>query len=323
MVGQNADSLFTNAFCATDTIWGLEVKDSYRWLESLNSDSTKTWLKKQQKLTRDERMKCFGKFTDAYQRIQKGSGAEYPQLTNDSKYLFYNRWVSEYVPPALYYKEGIDAPLMEAYNPNHDRYSANPVSINQFILSPDNRYLALMLSVAGSDWQTIRIRDLKKSKDLPETIEWVKFSSVEWTDSGFFYARFKEPPTGQIHTAANTNHQLYFHKLGEPVKQDRLIYTAVNRPNSLLRFELAGNRRYLIIYSMAKLGSAWCNTVTYKDLKDGMFSELKMFIASPVKKDFEFEVVSLANEAFAVRTNLDAPHYRTLLYNKDSLNRAQ
>jgi prolyl oligopeptidase len=320
-VAQSERVAFADTKAVVDTIWGVPIADNYRWLESLESDSAKEWLKRQGKLLQNERMKCFGKFTDAYMRIQKGSSVKYPQLSDDGKYLFYNMWVSEYTPPALYYKEAVDAPMKLAYNPNHDRYAKNPVSIESYILSPDKRYLALLLSVSGSDWRTIRVRDLKKERDLPEVIEWVKFSNLEWTDSGFFYARFKEPAAGETHTALNTQQQLYFHKLGEAIQQDRLMYTVVDKPNSFLHFKLVGEKRYLVISSMAKLGSSWCNTVAYKDLKQGMFSEMKMFIASPLKKEFDFDVVDYVNGQFAVRTNFDAPHYRALLYDKDSVNR--
>jgi prolyl oligopeptidase len=41
----------------------------------------------------------------------------------------------------------------------------------------------------GSDWSTIRVREVSTIKDLDEELVWVKFSSMSWTpdNKGFFY----------------------------------------------------------------------------------------------------------------------------------------
>ena len=42
----------------------------------------------------------------------------------------------------------------------------------------------------GSDWVTVRVRDVATATDLPDTLHWVKFSGLAWTDDnkGFFYS---------------------------------------------------------------------------------------------------------------------------------------
>lgn len=62
------------------------------------------------------------------------------------------------------------------------------VSITKF--SHDGNFLAYGLSESGTDWIKIKIRCVKDFKDLPETLQNVKFSSLAWTkdNKGFFYS---------------------------------------------------------------------------------------------------------------------------------------
>jgi prolyl oligopeptidase len=61
--------------------------------------------------------------------------------------------------------------------------------------SDDGRYMAYQIQRGGSDWSTIFIKDANTSQNLPETLDWVKFSNLAWKkdDTGFFYGRFDKP----------------------------------------------------------------------------------------------------------------------------------
>jgi len=43
---------------------------------------------------------------------------------------------------------------------------------------------------AGSDWVTIKVRDVETGKDLDDTIKFCKFTTISWTHDnlGFFYS---------------------------------------------------------------------------------------------------------------------------------------
>jgi prolyl oligopeptidase len=63
--------------------------------------------------------------------------------------------------------------------------------------------------------------------------------------------------------------------------------------------------------------------VGYKDLSEGIVSELKPLIISPDHDNTEFRVIDYIQGKFAVRTNLNAPTNKVLLFDKDSVNRAE
>lgn len=56
--------------------------------------------------------------------------------------------------------------------------------------SNDGKLWAYGLQKSGSDWNTIKIRDVDTGKDLDDELIKVKFSGISWTkdDKGFFYS---------------------------------------------------------------------------------------------------------------------------------------
>src|SRR5207248_1534126 len=83
----------------------------------------------------------------------------------------------------LYMTPSIDAPPAVLLDPN--TLSADgTVALTGLDVSDDGARLAYGLAVAGSDWQEIRVRDVASASDLPDRIQWVKFSSPSWTKDG-------------------------------------------------------------------------------------------------------------------------------------------
>lgn len=56
-------------------------------------------------------------------------------------------------------------------------------------ISPDGSLFAYKLSVGGSDWTDIRVRNVETGKDYPDVLSHLKFSDISWTNDnkGFFY----------------------------------------------------------------------------------------------------------------------------------------
>ena len=103
--------------------------------------------------------------------------------------------------------------------------------------SESGELIAYATSDAGSDWRTWRVRRVASGEDLPDRLDWSKFSSAAWThdDAGFFYGRYPEPPAGAAYDAPNRDMELRYHRLGADPEDDRLVFSTARRARMGLR----------------------------------------------------------------------------------------
>ena len=144
------------------------------------------------------------------------------------------------------------------------------LSLQQWAPSPDGRLLAYGMSEGGADWRTIRIRDVETGKDFSDEVKWMRFSDLSWTgdSKGFFYSRYPEPPQGKALEAALSGQALYYHRVGTPQSEDRLVYERKDLPTWFVSGSTTEDGRYLLIF-VAK-GSDNNNRLYYADLGDPM-----------------------------------------------------
>lgn len=57
-------------------------------------------------------------------------------------------------------------------------------SLSDYEPSEDGKPIAYGVSEAGSDWTTLRVRDIATGRDLDDVVKWVKFSGVSWLKDG-------------------------------------------------------------------------------------------------------------------------------------------
>jgi prolyl oligopeptidase len=182
-----------------------------------------------------------------------------------------------------------------------------------YAASPDGKHLVYSLSEGGADWQTLRVRDLTTLRDLRDSVRWVRFSGVEWTNDGkgFFYSRYPEPPKGKKLEAALTGHALYYHRLGTPQSQDQLIHRQKDLPTWLSIGDVSEDGRYLVI--IVTRGADPRNRLYVKALGDPMEPN----ISAPVKPlieddDAEYTYVGNVGTTFYVRTDKGAPNRKVI-----------
>lgn len=89
----------------------------------------------------------------------------------------------------LYKQTTLDAEPSVVLDPN-TLSTDGTVALSDYDFSDDGNLLAYSTSKAGSDWHTIKIRDVESAKDYPDVLERIKFSKTTWTsdNKGFFYA---------------------------------------------------------------------------------------------------------------------------------------
>ncbi len=204
---------------------GVKVADPYRWLENLDSEETRDWVKRQVAFTEDyfknvperEQFRQQLKAIWDYERVSAPEkvGQQYAYWKNDG---LQNQAV-------LYVTDDLNQEGRVLIDPN-TLSEDQTASVAGVEFSPKGRYMAYGISEGGSDWRTWKVRDVATGKDTDDELHWVKFSAPAWLpdESGFFYARYDEPKDENELKAVNYNQKVYFHKLGTDQSQDTLIY---------------------------------------------------------------------------------------------------
>ena len=116
--------------------------------------------------------------------------------------------------------------------------------------SESDKYFAYALADKGSDWNRILVRDAAGT-DLPDKVEWVKFSGIQWLrDDGFFYVRYPHLAEGQekgTETDAAINGAVYYHALGTDQSKDVRIADIPEHPTQLPQPVVTDDNKYLLI----------------------------------------------------------------------------
>jgi prolyl oligopeptidase len=180
------------------------------------------------------------------------------------------------------------------------------VALSGVDITDDGKLLAYGLSVAGSDWQEWKVRDIATGKDLTDDVKWVKFSNASWKHdgSGFFYSRYDAPAYAEQLKQTNYFHKLYFHKLGTPQAKDELIYERKDHKDWDFGGAVTEDGRYLVIN--VSQGTDPKNRIFYKDLQ----SPTAKVVEFLNKQDASYSFLGYEGNAFWFKTDLNAPKGR-------------
>jgi len=256
----------TTQMPVTEEHFGHAITDPYRWLENdVRSDAqVARWVAAQNALTEDYLVTLPGRaiFAD-----RMASLLNFEQVTAPVKRgqrYFYTRNSGQENQSVLYLRDGIDGAAQALVDPNGWSVDAGD-ALAEWSASDDGQLIAYGVQQGGTDWRTIRVLDIGAGTVLEDSVEWARFTDIAWAPdgSGFFYARFPAPDSSNA-AAEIANHAVYFHAIGTPQSEDRLIHADPNQPGYLAPIKRTPDGRYLAIYPTPGAGA---NTLAVVDLE--------------------------------------------------------
>ncbi len=294
-----------------DTYFGRRVPDPYRWMEELDSPAVQEWVEAENKVTFSylDKIPVRGWIQQRLTKLWNYAKVSTPAQVAGGR-IFFRKNAGLQNQSVLYVQEGPAAAPRELLDPNTLSPDGS-IAMLGYQPSPQGDHITYDLSQGGSDWITIQVRDVARGKDLPDKIEWVKFSEVAWTadGKGFFYSRFPTPPPGKAISQQISNHKLYYHRLGTPQSADRLIYARPDLPQWVIDGNTTEDGRYLFIF--LNNGSASQNELFYVDLgnpkKPNLAAKPKPLFT---KNDAIYAPVGHDGETVFVQTTFGAPKGR-------------
>jgi prolyl oligopeptidase len=302
----------TRTVAVEDDYHGTRVADPYRWLEDLDSQDTAEWVASQNRVTEQylAQQPIRGHFRQRIQQLWNFRKTNLPAIEGGR--LFYRMNTGLELQSPLYMRESVEAAPTQILDPNL-LWPDGTTSLADFAPSPDTRQLAYAFAKGGADWQTIRIRSLSTGQDLADEVNWMRFSGLSWTDDskGFFYSRYPEPPAGKVLEAALAGHALYYHAVGTPQAQDRLIFTNTANPTWFVSGMLTEDGRYLLIATSR--GSDNNNRLYYVDLRDPKKPDVAADVRPVVEADdAEFAPIGSEGSTLFLRTDRAAPNRKII-----------
>ncbi len=291
-----------------DNYHGVTVHDPYRWLEDDESAATKTWVGAQNQVTNQylDQIPFRKALEKRLQQLWNYERYSAPFKEGDFYYFFKNDGLQN--QPILYrQKDFADEPQL-VLDPN--KLSADgTASLGNYAFSKDGTKLAYLVSEGGSDWHTAYVLDVISGQQLPDKVEWIKFSALSWHNDGFYYSRYPAPQEGTALSGQNQFHQVYYHKAGTDQSEDVLIFADRSNPNKGFFANVTDDERFL---SIGIWESTSGNELYVKDLnKDAP----NPFVPLMEKGDHDFNMVDNIDDNLLILTNYKAANNRLVKIN--------
>jgi len=290
-----------------DNYHGTIVADPYRWLEDDNSPRTHEWVEAENKVTFDFLDKIPEREAIKHRLTELWNFERYGIPSKEGGRYFISRNDGLQNQSVVYTMESLDAEPKMLLDPN-TLSSDGTVALAGESVSDDGNLFAYGISRAGSDWEEWKVRDVRTGQDLPDLVNWVKFSGASWTkdSQGFYYSRYDEPDKTNAMKGVNYFQKLYYHRLGTGQSEDKLIYNRPDHKDWLFGGLVTDDGRYLCIH--ISQGTDQRNRFYYRDLTDSNAPVVELL------NDFdaEYDFIGNVGTTFYFKTDLDAPRGRLI-----------
>jgi prolyl oligopeptidase len=293
-----------------DNYFGTKVPDPYRWLEDDNAPEVAAWVEAQNKVT-------FGYLDTISYRSQLRKRLEkllnYPRFTAPTRRgenFIFSKNNGLQNQNVFYIQRGLDGTPDLLLDPN--KFSADGTSqLGGFSLSDSGKYVAYAISEGGSDWRDYYVLDVATRKPLGDHLEWVKFSGASWVgDEGFFYNRYPQPESKKKMAGKNAFQKIYFHKVGTPQSEDKLIYEDNEHPQRRGGIGTTEDQRFEILFVSDSAAGKRGNSVFFRERGK---SEAFTPIVAEIGED-SYDVIENVKNGFLIQTDHGAPNGKVVLY---------
>ncbi|WP_274017938.1 prolyl oligopeptidase family serine peptidase [Vibrio parahaemolyticus] len=290
-----------------DTYFGHDIADPYRWLEDDRSEETAQWVSGQNSVTFDflGQIPYRQQIRDLVANSQNYEKYSQPFVRGDYTYFYKNDGLQN--QSVLYRRK--DEGEAEVFLDPNTFSEEGTTSLGEVSFSKDYRLVAYSISEGGSDWRKIFVIDTETKEQLEPEIVDAKFTSISWLGSkGFYYSSYDKPQGSEL-SARTEHHKLYYHELGTPQSEDKVIF---GEQEAQIHRYVSGTTttddRFLII-SGAESTSG--NRLFYIDLQ----SDSQAIVTLRDTTQGDTYLIDSQDETLLLYTNLDAPNGKVVSYN--------
>tara|TARA_B100000949_G_scaffold158593_1_gene139619 strand:+ start:1363 stop:3525 length:2163 start_codon:yes stop_codon:yes gene_type:complete len=296
-----------------DIYFGVEVKDPYRWLEDDRSEETAEWVKAENEVTYGYlekipfREELKQRLSDLWNYEKVGP----PFKEGDYTYFYKNDGLqNQYV---LYrYKTGEDPSTAEVFLDPNTFKEDGTISLGETSFSKDGSKLAYSISEGGSDWRKVLVMNTETKELVGDTLKDIKFSGLSWKgEDGFYYSSYDKPKGSEL-SAKTDQHKVYYHKMGTPQSEDKVIFGATpEEKHRYINASVTEDNNYLVVRASTSTSG---NKLFIKDLtKPGA-----PFVTILGDTDSDTSILENVGSKLYIVTNRNAPNKKVVTVDANS-----
>jgi prolyl oligopeptidase len=297
-----------------DEYHGVKVPDPYRWLEDMASDETREWVAAQNRLSEAYFARIEGTERLSARLATLMAEERFSVPVRRGPRTFWNYSDGRHAQPQLRAAASPDEPGRTLLDPDSIATDGSLGYVG-FVASDDGEQVAYGLSIAGGDWEEWRVRSVASGAELSDRLPSIKYYPPVFAPGsrGLYYSRFPTPPPGRELTQPDRGCAVYFHRLGTPSSEDRLVHARPDQPTWQFWPSVTPDGRYLVLtIGDGQVGDRSEEQIAYLELDaEGRTQGTRVV---PLIDRFGAEFVFLGNEGpvFYLMTDLEAPQRRVV-----------
>ncbi|TGE13999.1 prolyl oligopeptidase family serine peptidase [Hymenobacter elongatus] len=228
--------LVAPSLSATDTYFGVQVKDPYRNLEDLRDPAVQTWMKAQAAYARQTLDVIPGR-QELLAQMQELETRKVVTITSliitDNNRYFYLKKRPQDQQPKLYCRDGYNSPEVLLLDPESIE-KGKAYTIGGVSPSYDGSKVGLVLSENGAGVGVMRVLNVQTKRLYPDKLA-LAWEAGKWLpdNSRFLYTPLSGADSPKPATGLNTRALL--HQVGTLQSQDRAVFSAALCPQLAIR----------------------------------------------------------------------------------------
>ena len=312
------DSVYDQYF---DTL----IYDPYQWMENPEDPRLAEWLEEQGKITKKLSRKHTDEWTmrqqlgALYHSVKQEVLYEYVEEDDKDRYKYefdYEYRTAKRSADLRYREKGSSVYRNLVDIKEFQRENEDNISIQYFKVNKEKDLIAVAISRNGTDWQEVYFYDLKTSRQLPDTLLYLRNSSnMVWHGNGLYYDRYKKPEEGRELLDKAVEQRVMFHVVGTPQQEDRLLYQNPDTTGTnIIRFRKIGKDKEekLIFNTFYQVRGKIYKALAYVDLDQESSFILKNFLITPDDKNVNFDPEVIHNTNILINTTWNAPNGKVI-----------
>jgi prolyl oligopeptidase len=215
----------------TDTYFGVDYKDNYRWLEDMKNPEVETWFKQQADFSNATMNTINGRdeLIAECRKLDKLQPASYSNQTIKNGRIFYKKQMPGEKVSKLYFRENRNSPEILLFDPL-TFISGKTLTVEDAMPSHDGKKIVIGYSENGAEVSTLQIMDVDSKTFLKDKIP-ATAGAMAWSldDSAILYMWIKSADNNDPEQRLNPKTKL--HKVGTDYKTDIDFFSNATYPN--------------------------------------------------------------------------------------------